>query len=228
VKDLSGLSSKLDRQIAARPMTHKEWTVVAVFVAIVALWITRSHLGIGMIAMLGALIYLLLGLADWSDYQRINWSVALLYFAAVGLGRGLIDSGAATWLAAKGLLAVQNLGITGGFPMIGISSLLISLATQTMGAGPCIASFGPVLLEAARITSTNPVVFGIAVAIASSFAFALIIGTPPNAIVYSSGYLRAREFLKVGVILGFISLIVLLVVVKVLWLTLGVGPSGSP
>jgi sodium-dependent dicarboxylate transporter 2/3/5 len=225
VRTLGDLSGRLKMEMATRPMTHKEWSVICVFVLVVALWITQSHLGIGMIAMLGALIYLVLGLADWADYQRINWSVALLYFAALGLGRGLIESGAATWLAAKGLLLIDSLGITGGYPMVGVSSLLMSLLTQTMGAGPCVAAFGPVLLEAARITSTNPVVAGVAVAIASSFAFSLIVGTPPNAIVYGSGFLRAKDFLKVGTILAVVSILVLLVVVRVLWIGLGIMGS---
>jgi di/tricarboxylate transporter len=49
-------------------------------------------------------------------------------------------------------------------------------------------------------TGTTLVPFeGPATSCASSFAYLLIIGTPPNAIVYASGYLEAKDFLRVGI-----------------------------
>ncbi|WP_372683845.1 anion permease, partial [Desulfosarcina sp.] len=56
-----------------------------------------------------------------------------------------------------------------------------------------------------------------------SFAYCLIIGTPPNAIVYASGYLGPKDFLRVGVIMWFFSQILLLVISFVYWPLLGFG-----
>jgi len=60
-------------------------------------------------------------------------------------------------------------------------------------------------------------------AIASSFAFMLVIGTPPNAIVYASGYLEPKDFLRVGVPLWFIANIVLLLMTGAYWALRGFG-----
>ncbi len=62
-----------------------------------------------------------------------------------------------------------------------------------------------------------------ATAIASSFAYCLIIGTPPNAIVYASGYLEPKDFLRVGVIMWFVAQIMLMIMVLVYWQLLGFG-----
>jgi len=58
-------------------------------------------------------------------------------------------------------------------------------------------------------------------AIASSLAYCLIIGTPPNAIVYASGYLEQRDYLRAGVILFFTNLGVLLLQAAFYWRWLG-------
>jgi di/tricarboxylate transporter len=58
-------------------------------------------------------------------------------------------------------------------------------------------------------------------AIASSFAYCLVIGTPPNAIVYASGYLESRDFLRVGVILWFTNMAGLMLLASTYWKWLG-------
>jgi di/tricarboxylate transporter len=60
-----------------------------------------------------------------------------------------------------------------------------------------------------------------ATAIASSFAYCLIIGTPPNAIVYASGYLEPKDYLRVGLPLWFIANIVLLLMTGFYWVFRG-------
>jgi di/tricarboxylate transporter len=58
-------------------------------------------------------------------------------------------------------------------------------------------------------------------AIASSFAYCLVIGTPPNAIVYASGYLESRDFLRVGVILWFTNMFGLALMASTYWRWMG-------
>jgi len=63
-------------------------------------------------------------------------------------------------------------------------------------------------------------------AISSSFAYCLIIGTPPNAIVYASGYLEPKDYLRVGIPIWFAVNIVLLLMTGVYWAFRGF--SGLP
>ena len=217
VTDLSHVNTPLRREISTKSMSLQQWGVIGIFIIVLALWVTKSSLGIGMIALFGSLLYLIFGLADWSEYQKINWSVALLYFAAIGLGRCLIDTGAATWLGAKALTLTSHFGCDHGLPFLATSSILMSLATETMADGPCVAALGPMMLEATRLANLNPIVSGVTLAVSSAFAFTIIIGTPPNVIVYGSGYVRAKDFLKVGLVIEGVAISVLLLVVRYWW-----------
>jgi len=60
-------------------------------------------------------------------------------------------------------------------------------------------------------------------AVASSFAYVLIIGTPPNAIVYASGYLEPKDYLRVGIPMWFMANIVIILLVAVYWCLRGFG-----
>ena len=226
INDFSEIAQRLLRDIRTSPMRTKEWTTVAIMGVIVVLWITKSDLGIGMLALFGAMLYVLAGLARWEDYQQINWGIAMLYFTAVALGRLLISTGAAVWIGAKALVSLDMVGIDGGMPLVALGAVFMALMTQIMSDGPCIAAMGPMLLQAAKMTGTDPVVMGMAAAIASAFAFAIVLGTPPNAIVYGSGYVNAKDFLKGGIIVSIVALAILLLTVLFWWPLLGVGVDG--
>ncbi len=59
---------------------------------------------------------------------------------------------------------------------------------------------------------------GIPVALASSCAFMLPISTPPNAIVYSSGYVKVIQMIKAGILLNLLA-ILLLVILGLFWVS---------
>ncbi|MFH1519490.1 MAG: DASS family sodium-coupled anion symporter [Candidatus Omnitrophota bacterium] len=225
--DLKDTSKKIREEMIMSPIQAKEWGVVGVFLLILFLYITKSNLGIGMISLFGAVLFLVFGLANWKDYQKINWGIPLLYFGAIGLGSCLQITGAATWLAAKslGLIAVI-IPLNGKMVVTAIGTVMMSAMSQVMSDGPCVATIGPVLLESARLSGIDPVFFGIACAISSAFAFMLIIGTPANAIIYSSGYLKPKDFFKAGFLIYITALIVLLTVAYFWWGFLDVGVNG--
>jgi len=225
--DLKDTSEKIKKELTMTPMQARDWMVAAVFLFILFLYITKSNLGIGMISLFGAVLFIIFGLADWKDYQNINWGIPLLYFGAIGLGASLQITGAATWLAAKSLSLVnQIIPLNGKMTVTAIGTVMMSGMTQIMSDGACVATIGPVLLESARLSGIDPVFFGIACAISSAFAFMLIIGTPANAIIYSSGYLKPKDFFKAGVFVYIVALIALLTVAYFWWGILGVGING--
>jgi sodium-dependent dicarboxylate transporter 2/3/5 len=51
---------------------------------------------------------------------------------------------------------------------------------------------------------------------AASWAFALPVGTPPNALVYASGHVRSRDMLRAGLVLDVVSIVVIVVMAKIL------------
>ncbi len=102
--------------------------------------------------------------------------------------------------------------------------------TNLMADGPAAAAVGPITLNMAAVAGPGTALIpfmGLATACASSFAYLLIIGTPPNAIVYASGYLEAKDFLRVGVLCVVIAFAVLLLLITFCWPRAGVRRPGG-
>ena len=187
---------------------RRQISALIIFVVMVFGWFTEKtfyemgilpvRLGIGVIAMAGAVAYLFAGVTNWRDYQeRVDWGVIWLYAGAIIFGRILDSTGAAYWLARSVLEVLAPLGMNSGIPLLATSNGLTAILTNLMADGPAAAAVGPITLNMAGLahpgTSFLPFM-SMSTAIASSFAYCLIIGTPPNAIVYASGYLGTQGF----------------------------------
>jgi anion transporter len=217
--------------------SRQQKTALIIFLVMVFGWFTEKEfynmgiypvrLGIGVIAVAGAVAYILAGVVNWRDYQeRVDWGVIWLYAGAIIFGRVLDDTGAAYWLARSALDVLAPLGMDSGLPLMATSNGLTAVLTNLMADGPAAAAVGPITLNMAGLvhpgTSYLPFM-AMSTAIASSFAYCLIIGTPPNAIVYASGYLEPKDFLRVGIPIWFMANIVLLAMTGVYWVWKGFG-----
>jgi len=212
------------------------WSLI-IFIIMVFGWFTEKtfynmgiypiRLGIGVIAVAGAVAYILAGVVNWRDYQeKVDWGVVWLYAGAIIFGRTLDSTGAAFWLARSVIEFLSQFGMEAGLPLMIVNNGLTSILTNLMADGPAAASVGPIALNMAGLvhpgTSYLPFM-AMATAMASSFAYCLIIGTPPNAIVYASGYLEPKDYLRVGIPMFFIANVVLLFLTGVYWTFRGFG-----
>ena len=189
--------------------------------------ITGIRLGIGVIAIAGAVAYLLTGIVNWRDYhERVDWGVVWLYAGAIVFGRTLDQTGAAYWIARSIVEGLASIGIASGTALLGAGSAVTVFMTNLMADGPAAAAVGPITLNMAAVSnpgSTLVPFMGLATACASSMAYLLIIGTPPNAIVYASGYLTAKDFLRAGIICTVIAFVLLILMSLFYWTFLGFG-----
>jgi di/tricarboxylate transporter len=188
------------------------------------------RLGIGVIAVAGAVAYLLAGIVNWRDYQsKVDWGVVWLYAGAIIFGRTLDETGAAYWLARTVIDLLSPLGMDSGLPLLAVANGMTSVLTNLMADGPAAAAVGPIALNLAGLVhpgTTYLPFMAMSTAMASSFAYALIIGTPPNAIVYASGYLEPKDYLRVGIPIFFIANLLLLAMTALFWTLRGF--SGLP
>jgi anion transporter len=215
---------------------HQIWALI-IFVVMVYGWFTEKiffnmgiypvRLGIGVIAVAGAVAYLLAGVVNWRDYQeKVDWGVVWLYAGAIIFGRTLDKTGAAYWLAQSVVDFMAPLGMDSGLSLMLTSNGLTAVLTNLMADGPAAAAVGPITLNMAGIVhpgTTYLPFMAMSTAVASSFAYCLIIGTPPNAIVYASGYLEPKDYLRVGVPMWFLANIVLILLTAVYWSLRGFG-----
>ena len=219
---------------------RKQITALIIFIVMVFGWFTEKEfysmgiypvrLGIGVIAVAGAIAYLLTGVVNWRDYQeKVDWGVVWLYAGAIIFGLTLDQTGAAYYLARSVLDLLGMWGMNEGLPLLAVSNGLTAVLTNLMADGPAAAAVGPIALNMAGLVhpGTNYLPFmAMSTAVASSFAYCLIIGTPPNAIVYASGYLEPKDYLRIGLPMWVIANVLLLVMTGVYWTLRGF--SGLP
>ncbi|MEW5925665.1 MAG: DASS family sodium-coupled anion symporter [Candidatus Zixiibacteriota bacterium] len=215
---------------------RKQIIALVIFLVMLFGWITEQslitkligvRLGIGVIAIAGAVAYLLTGVVNWRDYQeKVDWGVVWLYAGAIVFGRLLDQTGAAYWMARSIVEVLAEIGLKSGTVLLGAGSAVTVFMTNLMADGPAAAAVGPITLNMASVANpgTTLVPFmGLATACASSMAYLLIIGTPPNAIVYSSGFLTARDFLRAGIFCTIIAFALLIIMSMFYWGILGFG-----
>ena len=229
VNDLSHAVSILKNDLEKHgKMTREQWIITAIMGLVIFMWITDKSLvryifgfslGLGGIAITGTVIYMLFGFTTWKDYEEgVSWGVVILYAGAISLGLLFKSTGAAVWLADSIIVIVKPLGITSGIPMVLLAVGVGAALTNLMSAGATVAVIGPVILGMAESSGTNPLMVGIALAIATSAAFWLVIGTPASSIVYSSGLVTAKDFIRGGSLAWPIAIVVLIGMILLYWI----------
>ncbi|MFH1762685.1 MAG: DASS family sodium-coupled anion symporter [Gemmatimonadota bacterium] len=235
IRDLSPALDTLKRDIARMgPWNRNQIIAVAVFLVMLLGWITESNillritgirLGIGVLAVAGAVAYLLLGVVNWRDYQtKVDWGVVWLYAGAIIFGKVLDQTGAAYWMARSVVEGMASLGLTGGQALLAVGGAVTAGMTNLMADGPAAAAVGPITLNMAGIAGAGTTLvpyMGLITSAASSMAYLLIIGTPPNAIVYASGFLEPKDFLRIGIPCFILAFLVLMFMSMVYWPLLG-------
>ena len=228
VKDLSGAVDKLKLDLEKHgKMTRQQWLVGAIMILIIFMWITDKSvtasilgfpLGLGGVAIAGSVLYMLLGLTSWQDYENnVSWGVIILYAGAISLGAVFKSSGAAKWLADILIGIMANFGVSSGLPLIIFVILIGALLTNLMSAGATVAVIGPVVLEMAQASDTNAILVGVGLAISTSLAYWLVIGTPASSIVYASGQIEAKDFIRMATFAWPVALVVMFAMVIFWW-----------
>ena len=243
IRDLGPALETLKQDISRMGgWNRKQIAAVVIFLVMLLGWITESNLlkaligvrlGIGVLAVAGAVAFLLAGVVNWRDYQqKVDWGVVWLYAGAIIFGSILDNSGAAFWMARSIVHGLSSLGIEGDLALLGVGGAVTAGMTNLMADGPAAAAVGPVTLNMAAVAQPGSVLIpfiGLATACASSFAYLLVIGTPPNAIVYASGFLEPRDYLRVGIPCFVVAFIVLLLSSMLYWPMLaGTFPGLKP
>ena len=188
---------------------------IVIFLSIFLGWIFLSpYIGLGIIALSGVFFYLSFGLIEWRRINKnTNWAVVLLFGAAISLGIQMKETGAAFWVAEKTLdylqLLFQDLEIVRWFTSVVITGLLTNLLSSTA----TVAVLGPIVLD----MGGDPVSIGIMTSIASAFSYLTVIASPTCMIIYSTGLITSRDYLKAGWKLFIISVILLFIITKLYW-----------
>ncbi len=234
-------------------MKFDEKAVLAAFLSTAFLWIFRSDMNLGIIHIPGwsglfpepemlhdstvavfmAVILFIIpsesrkgsGLLCWEDTKELPWGILLLFGGGFALASGVESSGLSTWIAG-------NLKSLSGFPVIIIIvlvCLLITFLTEITSNTAVTATFLPVLGATAVAITINPLLLMLPATISASCAFMLPSATPPNAVVFSSGYISIPVMARAGVILNFTGVIIVTFLIYFIAFNLfGLSSEGLP
>lgn len=224
-KEFPGGKSEIKRQLSELgKISFEEKIVLAVFVITAAAWITRSFLikqfipaiDDTIIAMVSAVILFLLPAKEkgekiikWKEAVKLPWGILLLFGGGMALASGFQTSGLANWIGGQ-ITLLEGISI---LLFVFILIAAVNFLTEITSNLATTAMLLPILAPMALIIDVHPFLIMVAATVAASCAFMLPVATPPNAVVFGSGYLKIPDMVKTGIWMNICSIILLTMIV---------------
>ena len=221
------------------PVSRGQRNVLIAFGVTIVLWITPGFLalaGMGqtpfalayaqavpesVAAMIGAFLLFVLPIdwragrftLTWDQALKIEWGIILLYGGGLALGQmafttGLAEAmgkGITSWIPVPGTVAL-TVTFTG-------MAIVLSEATSNTAAANMIV---PIAIAVALAAGVRPIEPALGATLGASMGFMLPVSTPPNAIVYSSGYVPITAMMRYGLALDVVGFVVISALVLLL------------
>lgn len=211
------------------PASRMERRVAAIFGLTAILWIARPlldkqlpglHLSDTSIAIAGGLLLFIVPsgrargerLLTWQYAEKLPWGVLLLFGGGLSLAAAVAESGLAQAIG-DALIGLQSWPV---LALVLAVTLLIIFLTELTSNTATAATFLPLVAALAVSLDRPPLLLAIPAVIAASYAFMMPVATPPNAIVFSSGYISIPQMVKAGIWLNLIGSVAIIVTVYLL------------
>lgn len=200
-------------------MSWDEKITAVIMLLTLAGWIFLGRqYGLATIAILAVVALFVFRVVRWQTIEEyVNWGVILMYGGAIALATALERNGAAQWLADQWLVGLAETP----FLLVAVISLLAIVLTECISNAAVIAILMPIGLSLAKTMGMDPRVMTLAITLPAGLAFCLPMGTPANAIVYSSGFLRSREMILPGLAIMAGAWLLFLLAAYFVWPLLG-------
>ncbi len=205
-------------------ITREEKTVLIVFGLVCLAWIVRGFILDQLIPGIDDTIIVLIGVVlvfvlpsstpgvrilDWKTAERIPWGVLILFGGGLALAEGFNVTGLAEWIGS-GFSMIEGISFFFLVFVIVASVVFLSEVTSNVATAAMIL---PILASVALKFDLHPLGIMVAATVAASCAFMLPVGTPPNAVVFASGFLQIKDMIKSGFWLNVISIILITLMV---------------
>lgn len=187
--------------LSARPKISGMGRITLVVVCLAILgWLTGDLTGIspGVVALIAAAILTATRTLDKHDVDSIDWNVLILMWGGLSLSVALSVSGLADMIAG-----VDPSQLPGGPFLIGVAVAAFALVLSTFMSNTATA--GLIVPMALALSVQDRAELAIIAALCCSFAMAMPVSTPPNAIAYATGAIRLWSLLRLGAIVGIVS-----------------------
>ena len=197
---------------------NKMMVCLAILLCVIVAMVLEKDIHVPMqtSAIIGALACVLTGcLSEKQAYSGIDWTTIFLFAGMLPLASAMDKSGAGK------LIAEFVVGLMGASPspiVIVIAMFILSCGlTQFMSNTAAAALLAPIGISIAQSIGASPYPVIMAIGIAASCAFTTPVATPPNTLVLGPGQFRFMDYVKVGVPLVVLSMILCAVVIPLVW-----------
>lgn len=201
-------------------ITREEKIVLLVFSLTGFCWITRPfilnlflpQIDDTIIAIIGALVLFIIPskegqILQWEQAVKIPWGIVLLFGGGLAIASGFQESGLAEWIGSR-MTGLDGLSI---FLILLLIVAMVNFLTEITSNLATTAMLLPVLAPTALSLDVHPFLLMIGATIAASCAFMLPVATPPNAVVFGSGYLSMADMVRKGLIMNLISILLIVI-----------------
>ena len=211
--------------------TRAQKNTLFAFSVAVLLWITPGFLNIflgatspilkmyntlfpeAIAAMVGALLLFLLPVnfskreftITWREASAgIEWGTLILFGGGLAMGGMMYKTGLSKWI---GDLIVNSMGgDVSQVVLVAVFSVLALILSELTSHTAATNMIGPLAITIAVSAGLSPLPVAVGIALSASLGFMLPVSTPPNAIVYASGYVPITKMIKTGVYIDFIGI----------------------
>jgi sodium-dependent dicarboxylate transporter 2/3/5 len=212
------------------PASRGEKSVAVVFTMTALAWVFRSpkemaafsipgiqtylpFVSDGTIAMAGALALFLIPVdrkrgvfaLDWPTARKIPWDVLVLFGGGLSLARAMDRSGLATWIGS----GVSALEAVPSVVLIALVATLFVFLTEVTSNTATSTMAMPIMAGAAVGLGFAPTTLMAVAALSAAMAFMLPVATPPNAIVFGSGYLTIPQMVRSGIWMNVVAIMMI-------------------
>jgi len=220
-KKFPGGRKEITKQLKALGQISYEEKLVGLIFGLTAFaWVSRSFLlksiipsiDDTIIAMIGAIIIFLIPtknkerqLINWEEAVKLPWGILLLFGGGMALAAGFKESGLALWIGSQ-MTLLDGISL---FLLVIILITVVNFLTEITSNLATTAMLLPILYPMAITIDVHPFILMVSATVAATCAFMLPVATPPNAVVFGSGYLRIPDMVRVGIWMNLLSIILL-------------------
>jgi sodium-dependent dicarboxylate transporter 2/3/5 len=225
-KSFPGGRAEINKQLKSLgKVSYEEKMVLIVFLGTAIAWITRSfflqkfipNLDDTIIAVIaGILLFIIPASKDknrklitWPEAVKLPWGILLLFGGGLALAQGFKTSGLAEWIGGQ-MTLLEGASL---FVLLLVLIAAVNFLTEITSNLATTAMILPILAPLALVIDVHPFLLMVGATVAASCAFMLPVATPPNAVVFGSGYLKIPDMVKAGIWMNIISIILLSLIV---------------
>ncbi len=204
----------LAEELEEPPQRKKAPLAVAIMLGVIVV-VLAGWLPIAIAAVAGAALMVISGCLNMDDaYSNIEWRAVFLIAGMLPLATALEESGTAQFMAEQMIRLVGDRGPTA---LMAGFFVLTSLSLQFMPNAVVAVIMAPIALRTAADLGFEPQAFMMIISIAATAAFMSPVGHPANVLVMGPGGYRFSDYLKVGIPLTIVVLIVSVLLVPIIW-----------